>query len=198
MNQCADDGAGNTAALEVLLRATLKGQYHGVLAMLRSAIELCPDDLWARTGSGNPYWRVAYHALYYTHLYLQANERSFTPWEHHQTGLQDLDDVPAPPELLEFLELPNRPPKTGVPLTRSQVLEYWGVCDRMIDDAIDALDVLDPESGFSWHSPRRSKVEQQVNSIRHIQHHTSQLAVRLREANGTHIEWVSSRQVVEG
>lgn len=180
--------------LDEVLRHALKGQYHAVLAMLRSAIERCPEELWASADAGVPFWRVAYHALYYTHLYVQPGERAFTPWERHQTGLQDLDDVPGSPELLGFLELPHRPPQTGVPFTRDEVLKYWTVCDRMIDGAIDALDVLDPDTGFSWHSPRRSKVEQQINSIRHIQHHTSQLAVRLRAANCDGIDWVSTRQ----
>jgi hypothetical protein len=54
------------------LRSALKSQYHATLAMLRAAIRRCPDDLW--TGSGghaNPFWRIAYHTLFYAHLYLQ-------------------------------------------------------------------------------------------------------------------------------
>lgn len=189
-----DEGTEREKSLETLLRTTLKGQYHAVLAMLRSAVEQCPEDLWVSADAGVPFWRVVYHALYYTHLYIQPNERAFTSWEHHQTGLQDLDDIPGPPEFLDFLELPHRPPQTGVPFTREEILEYWAVCDRMIDDAMGTLDVLDPDTGFSWHTPRRPKVEQQINSIRHIQHHTSQLAVRLRAATGEGVDWVSSRK----
>lgn len=188
-----DDEAGSTAPVDEVLRSALKGQYHAVLAMLRSAIELCPDDVWSGPSTGNPFWRIAYHALYYTHLYLQPNERSFRPWEHHQTGIQDLDDVPASPELQALLELPHRPPQTGVPYTRAEILAYWSVCDRIVDAAVDALDVLDPESGFSWHKPVRSKVEQQIASIRHIQLHATQLASRVHAATGASVDWVGGR-----
>lgn len=182
------------ATVDAVLRSALKSQYHATLAMLRQAIELCPDDVWSQLGHGAPSWRIAYHALYYTHLYLQPGEASFTPWEHHQTGIQDLDDVPAPPHLQELLELAHRPPQTGVPYTKEEVLAYWDICDQMVAGAVDALDVLALETGFSWHMPSRSKVEQQVNSIRHIQHHTAQLAGRVHEASGVGVGWVSSRR----
>ena len=99
-----------------VVRSSLRGQYHAALAMLREAIESCPQALWVASGpgGGNPLWRVAYHTLYYTDLYLQRDERAFHPWSLHQTGLQDMDDVPAPENLLDLLELPSRPPQTGV------------------------------------------------------------------------------------
>ena len=188
----AEREPGDTA-VDAVLRSALKGQYHAALAMLRQAIELCPEGIWSGEGRGVPFWRIAYHALYYTHLYLQRDEASFTPWELHQTGLQDLDDVPAPPHLQELLELPHRPPRTGVPYSKAELLAYWSICDGMVDDAVDALDVLALETGFSWHTPSRPKVEQHMGNIRHIQHHTANLAGRVHEASGVGVDWVSTR-----
>ena len=183
------------AAVVEILRASLQGQYHAALAMLRQAIEACPDDMWIRDDrdGGNPIWRVAYHALYYTDLYLQRDEDSFRPWELHLTGLQDLDDVPAPEHLRHLLELPHRPQWTGVPYTREQVLTYWWICDGMVDGAIAATDLEATETGFSWHDPQRPKVEQHIDSIRHVQHHVGQLATRVRAESGASVDWVGSR-----
>jgi len=178
--------AASADATEVF-RAALKKQYHAALAMLREAVERCPDELWAGGDYLNPFWRIAYHTLYYTHLYLQAKETDFRPWEHHQTGLQHMDDVPAPPELEDVLELPHRPPQTGVPYTKAEILAYWDLCDGMVDGAVDAHDLLDPECGFSW--KKRSRAEHQVSSIRHIQHHTAQLGERLRSVAGIGVGW---------
>ena len=50
------------------LRSALKSQYHAALAMLREAIEKCPDELWASDEYTNRFWRIAYHTLYFTHL----------------------------------------------------------------------------------------------------------------------------------
>src|SRR5947207_15340013 len=64
-----------------IMRPVLKSQYHASLAMLRDTIERCPDALWTSGDYLNPFWRIAYHALYYTHFYLQPNADSFRPWD---------------------------------------------------------------------------------------------------------------------
>ena len=62
-------------------------------------------------------------------------------------------------------------------------------------EGVDTLDLLDPESGFSWH--RLPKAEHQIMAIRHIQHHVAQLGVRLREAAGIGIDWVRAGRSAE-
>ena len=79
----------------------------------------------------------------------------------------------------------------GEPYTQAQVLEYCEFCDRMIDDAVDALDLDATESGFSWY--RMSKLEHQFVNIRHIQHHAAQLIDRVRSAADVGIRWVAAR-----
>ena len=184
----ANETSGATA-----LRFAVKSQYHAALAMLRDAIDRCPGALWSSNDYENPFWRVVYHTLYSTHLYLQPRESAFRPWEYHQTGIQDMDDVPAPPDLLDALELPHRPPQTGEPYTQAQMLDYWGICDAMVDGAIDALDLLADHCGFSWHSGCPRAVHQ-IMSVRHIQHHTAQLSDRLRAASGAGVDWVRVKQ----
>jgi hypothetical protein len=74
------------------VRAALKSQYHAALTMLKTAIRRCPDELWDSSGThANSFWRMAYHTLYYAHLYLQPNNWVFSPWEHqyHEAQLAD-------------------------------------------------------------------------------------------------------------
>jgi hypothetical protein len=168
--------ADSTISMEAL-RSAIKSQHHAALAMLRAAIRRCPDDLWtSRGGHANPFWRIAYHTLYYTHLYLQPNNRAFRPWAHHQRGIQHMD----------------KPPKTWRPYTKAEVLAYWSICKSMVDDAVDALDLNDPQSGFSWY--KVPKVEHQIVNIRHIQYHQAQLADRLRAATGAGVNWADARR----
>ena len=159
------------------VQAALKGQYHAALAMLKQAIEQCPNDLWDGGGYPVPFWRVVYHTLYATHLYLQQNEQAFHPWEHHREGHQDL---PWPPD---------SGTKIDDPYTKAQMLDYWRLCDAMIHTDVDRLDLDAEESGFSWHKTM-PKLEHQIHNIRHIQHHAALLAGRLRLANGTDTRWV--------
>jgi len=61
------------------IQSALKSQYHAPLAMLKQAVERCPDDLWTAPGEPSPFWQVAYHTLFFTHLYLQQDEKAFGP-----------------------------------------------------------------------------------------------------------------------
>jgi hypothetical protein len=165
----------------VTLRLVLKSQYHAGLAMLREAIERCPDDVWLNTQHHNAFWQIAYHCLFFTHLYLQSDEAAFRPWAEHQSEVQHPDgiaDAPRPGSTLPLI------PK---PYTRAQALAYWDHCDRMVDAAVDALDLHNPQCGFPWY--KMSKLEHQMVNLRHLQHHAAQLADRLRAAQDIGIRW---------
>jgi len=141
------------------VRSVLKSQYHAALAMLRDAIEQCPDAEWLSRDHKNAFWQVAYHVLFFAHLYLQQNETTFVLWSQHHGD----DDGTR-----------------GEPYSKAQVLEYWSFVDHAVDGAVELLDLESPESGFSWYT--MSKLEHQLVNIRHVQHHSAQLADRLRSA----------------
>jgi hypothetical protein len=63
--------------------------------------------------------------------------------------------------------------------------------DDMIDSAVDVMNVLASESGFSWYPI--PKLEHQVVNIRHIQHGAAQLADRVRAAAEVGVGWVGAR-----
>jgi len=177
----ASDGEAYTAAL----RASLKSQYHAALAMLREGIEQCPDDLWTSAAHTNAFWQVAYHALFFTHLYLGQREDDFSPWERHQADNQNPDGIAGTPDPRSDLPLIPRP------YSKADVLAYWRICDDLVDSAVDRLDLHAPDSGFSWY--HTSKLEHQIVSIRHLEHHVGQLADRLRSAANVGVRWVQSR-----
>src|SRR5580658_6594217 len=66
------------------IKSALKGQYHAGLAMLRQCVERCPADVWTSGTHPRTFWRIAYHAIFYTHLYLGQNEQAFRQWEKHR------------------------------------------------------------------------------------------------------------------
>ncbi len=159
-------------------RAALKSQYHAALAMLRQAIERCPDDLWIAGDHPRTFWRIAYHALFYTHLYLQPDQGTFRPWEGSRDDCHFLEALPWPP---------HDPPKVAPAYTRQEVLAYWHLCDAMIDDGVDRLDLDAPHCGFPWYN--MPKLDHQFMNVRHIQQHVGQLAERLCPV-GADPDWV--------
>lgn len=169
---------------EAAVRSALKGQYHAALAMFRDAVERCPEDLWRDETPRNSFWRVAYHALFFVHLYLMDSPEEFVPWEGHQGDVQHEDGIEGPPDPDSAL------PVSPEPYSKAAVLTYWKICDSMVDPRVDAMDLADEESGFYWYPI--SKLEHQIVNIRHTAHHAAQLADRVREALDVGVSWVGS------
>ena len=163
-------------------RTALKSQYHAALEMLKEAVDRCDEDLWYNQTHVNAFWQVAYHALFYVHMYLQPDLKSFKPWAEHQTQVQYQNGIAGPPK--EGSPLPLIPE----PYSKAQVQTFLALCDSMVDGALDGFDLLEPNSGFPWYTC--SKLEHQIISIRHLQHHTAQLGDRLRGAGSTGLTWL--------
>jgi hypothetical protein len=168
------------------LRMALERQYRAGLAMLRDAVERCPESLWDDPTPTNAFWQIAYHTLYFTHLYLQPEEAAFRPWSGHQAEVENRDGIAGADEPAgQLLVVPE-------PYTREQVLAYVAHLEAGLRDAVEALDLLAPDCGFWWYRPM-AKLEHQLVNLRHLQHHAGQLADRVRNHAGVGVDWVSSR-----
>lgn len=155
----------------------LKSQYHASLRVLRLAMTQCPDGVWiGRSDDPAAFWRVSYHTLFFTHMYLSKDEKSLVPWERHRKEAVDLDSG----EGSDFAVVP--------PYTREELLGYWSFCDGLVDTALMNLDLSAASCGFSWYT--MPKLEHQLVNIRHIQHHAASLSMRLRLGNGVEVKWV--------
>jgi len=158
------------------MKSALKSQYHAALETLRQCIEQCPDTLWDdKSNTGPPFWRVAYHTIFYTHFYLEKNNKVFAPWKKHRKGADNLGGA-------------KRKPSACPAYTRKEILEYWRLCDGMVDEKVEAMDLAADKCGFWWY--RMGKLEHQIVNIRHIQHHAAILSQRLRAAGAKRIGWV--------
>ncbi len=161
-------------------KAVVRSQYLAALEMLKQAVDKCPPALWAAAEDRNKFWHVAYHALFYTHLYLQDVEKDFRPWENHRDQYQFMGQVPWPP---------HDPPKIGEPYTREQVLDYLAFVQKQVRERLPALD-LEAASGFEWLP--FGKLELQFYTIRHLQHHAAELYERLGARAGVDLDWIGT------
>jgi hypothetical protein len=155
-------------------KETIKSQYRASLAMLRQAVERCPDSLWENPEYSNPFWHVAYHVIFYTHFYLHPTEEDFVPWEKHRDGIVSLGDSV----------------EGETPYSREDVLEYLDLCLEQMEEQVDAID-LEAASGFYWLP--FDKLELQFYNIRHVQQHTGELCERLGAHGEIEVDWVGMK-----
>jgi len=151
------------------IRQTVQSQYGAALAMLRAAVAQCPDAMWNDPDDKNRCWHVAYHALFYVHLYLAPSLDTFQPWVKHREEYGRLDMTNA------------------TPYTQAEVLEFLAVCEDRVAQALAALDFTAP-SGFHWLP--MNKLELQIYNLRHLQTHIGELAERLSQRAGIEVGWV--------
>ena len=154
--------------------AAFTSQYHAALETLRRTIEKCPAELWTSDACKNAFWRVVFHTLYFTDVYLCENEAAYRPWSGFGGEVRTFDP----------LSLKNY---TGAPPTQAELLGYLAHLSEVTPQRVDAVP-LDAPSGFSWNSLIRFELH--IYNIRHIQHHAAQLSARLREKAGIEIDWV--------
>src|SRR3990172_3017388 len=103
----------------------IQSQYLASLAMLKQAIVKCLQTVWDDAGDKFKFWSKSYHALYYTHLYLQDAEKDFVPWEKHHD------------------------PDGDIPFTKDEVLEYLAFTEKQVMERVPVTN-LEAESGFHW------------------------------------------------
>lgn len=164
------------------IRQALQEQYHAGLAMFADCVRKCPDDLWAAGEYPRYVWRIAFHAAFFTHLYLVQNEAAFEPWPDRPKDLHE--EMWLGPAYVEPYELAEG----AEPFSREVTLGYIRHIDGLVDATVEALDLDTDESGYRWY-PNMSKLSHQLLNLRHLQGHVGQLS-ELLLARGIETEWV--------
>lgn len=152
------------------MRVALERQYHFGLEMLRQCIQRCPDELWESGTHPRNFWRIAYHAIYFTDRYLQPSARKFKPWAKHVKDVQALWGMPS----------------IEPPYTKLELIEYLNQVDQGVQHSLAQLDLESLDSGFSLY--KMPKFDLLMLNLRHLQHHIGQLT-ELLMTEGIDIEW---------
>lgn len=145
-------------------------QFEAALAMVRSAIDECPNEHWDSKVASWPFWLVAYHALCFADFYCARSTRVWKPEKGegnlHPKGRKELED-----------EYPSRR------FERAELQRYADRCQAIVREALarETPKSLAGPSGFSWLKMTRAEVY--LYNLRHIQHHAGQMGAFLRRVD---------------
>ncbi|MCB9365811.1 MAG: DinB family protein [Calditrichaeota bacterium] len=161
------------------IRDALYAQFGATLDMLENAISACPEEVWSNGEiiSEQTWWEFWYltsHTLFWTDFYLSDSIENFAPPAPFGTEERDPAGVLPPrvyskQELLTYLEYDR---EKMLKVFRSLTGEKMG--ERFIVGKKDF-----------------SIVEKLMYTMRHIQHHTAQLNLLLRQAGHEPPRWVT-------
>jgi len=156
-----------------VFHAMLWSQFGAAILMLENAILGCPDELWAARSRARPFWRLAYHSLFFLDLYLSDTPSGFAP---------------PPPFTLSELSPGSETPET--PYSKTDLRGYLDHGRRKCRAAIEALtaEKLLRPCGFRWVGVNVAELF--LYNMRHVQHHAAQLNLILREKTDSAPSWV--------
>ena len=148
-------------------------QFGAALDMLENAINACPDDMWDHASR---FWYIAFHTTFWTDYYL-----SDTPMEKDY-------QPPKPFTLSEFEDgqLPERE------YDKTEVLAFlhharYRLQDQLRNNSQEEL----LTKRFTSEYKDFSLFELLLYNMRHVQHHTAQLNLLLRQSGINPPDWVS-------
>lgn len=154
-------------------RTSVEGQLGAAIDMLEQAIVACPDSLWGEASDPHAFWYVAYHTLFFLDCYVS-----------------DEGDDYAPPPPFTRDELDERgllPPRVYV---KTELLDFCAHGRARMRSTLSTI--TDDESrarcAFTWLDLSRG--EMLLYTMRHVQHHTGQLNMLLRQSGHPAPRWV--------
>jgi len=156
----------------------ISSQIRAALTMLRSTIEACPCNLWNRESDENQFWVLAYHTIYFTHLYLSPTEHAFLPYQRQVPGYECFGKA----DLGDWRDL--TPADT---FKKADVIAYCDHVYEQVSGLVESIPFSSP-SGFDW--LKFCKGEAHLYNLRHVQHHTGQLSERLRQTADLGTRWI--------
>ena len=152
----------------------MRQQFHAAIDMLADAIEACPDSVWSGQAP-RAFWYLAFHVLFFLDLYLSEEDESrFHP--PPPFGLSELADEVGVPEPAH---------------TKDELLGYLEHCRQKLDAVMAGMTEAWVASPCPFDYRAMSNGELLLYNMRHVQHHTAQLNLLLRQTTGSAPRWVS-------
>jgi hypothetical protein len=180
-------------------------QYNAALAMMRNAIEKCPDDLWQqRSETEAPFWQHALHVLFYTRLYcfesLDAAGGAGNG-QHVMTLIgaplkdyseQELNRLTA---TVSWTGLTRAEFRAARVPTREELLNYLDLTQATCDAAMQQIAAggangADAPNPMPWMPDTRGELL--LYNLRHLHHHLGRLHSMLGRER-IRVDWISRK-----
>jgi hypothetical protein len=157
--------------MQSTINKTLWFQFGASIDMLAQAISNCPIHLW---DTPQQFWYKAYHTIYWIDYYATEIPDNFIP--------------PAPFTLSEMDAEGLMPPCV---YTKNELLDYLQFCKQKCEVLINGLNETTMQVRFVNPYRNYSRYEIILYNMRHIQHHTGQLFLLLRQGDIDTMRWTS-------
>jgi len=148
---------------------TIWRHFGATIDMFENAVKMCPEEQWEKP----QFWYKAFHAAFWLEYYLTIKPQGFTPQ--------------APFTTSEFEPAGKMPERK---YTKEEILAYIDSSRKYLHDT---LKNMSEEIALGrWVNPDRDVTyfDMLLHNMRHLQHHTAQLNMGLRQEINNAPPWV--------
>lgn len=160
--------------MDQFVKESLWSQFGASIETLENTIIQCPEEVWsANRGGWWDFWYLASHTLFWLDYYLSETREGFVPQEPF--GLEELDPAGV---------LPKRV------YSKDELLKYLQHCRDKCRRVI--RDMTDEKAKVLWTFGKRelTRLDLMMYNMRHVQHHSAQLIMILRQTVDSAPGWV--------
>jgi len=153
---------------------TIWKQFGATIDMFENAVVMCPEEFWSKP----QFWYKSFHAAFWLDYYLTVKPDGFSP--------------PAPFTTSEFDKAGKMPERK---YTKDEVITYIHASKDKLHKVMQKM--TEEIALGRWINPDRdfSFFEMLLYNMRHLQHHTAQLSLLLRQGINNAPPWVSQTEM---
>ena len=161
--------------MDDLTKNILWSQFGAAMDTLENAIKACPLEVWEdqSTDAFHQYWYMAYHTIFWLDYYLSDNHKEYQPPEPFT--MSEFDPEGAFPERI---------------YTQEELLDYLEHCRQKCRRVIGAIYDGWLKLEYDFGKKSLNYGELLLYNLRHVQHHSAQLNMLLRQKCDMGSPWV--------
>jgi hypothetical protein len=145
------------------------------LDMLENAINLCPEKVWYQNKSFSDFWYITYHTLFWLDFNMTESPEDFIAPKN--IGETELDPKGILPEKV---------------FSKEELKSYLKHCRIKCKTTIENLNEESINKDYKFGTIELTFFELLLYSMRHVQHHTGQLNLKLRQKIDSAPRWVKA------
>ena len=151
------------------------GQLGAAIDSLEIGIDACPEEIWGDRSRRPEYWYLVFHTLFFLDYYLSESAEGFLPPDPFT--LDELDPAGV---------LPDRV------YTKAELKTYLAHGRAKCMRVMETLNAEKERTHRRFGSVEGTLGELLLYNLRHVQHHTAQLNVALRQKADTASPWIAT------
>jgi len=152
-------------------------QFGAAIQMLSNAVDACPEKLWNQKNDFSDFWYIAYHVTFWLDFYLTALPDDYIPYKDFGMSEHDPEGI-----------LPERV------FSKEEITDYLDHCMAKCKSVLNNLDEVKGNELYTFGTLTLPRFEMMLYNMRHVQHHTGQLNLLLRQQAGSAPKWVRAKR----